>query len=305
VSPTLEIVLPVHNEQRALAAGVRALHDHLRRTCAIPWQITIAENASTDATPQLADELARELGEVAVLHVSAKGRGNALRTAWLSSRADVVAYMDIDLSTDLQALPELLGPLLAGRGDIAIGSRLLPGARVTRSLRREVISRAYNIMLRMLLGLTVADAQCGFKAARRDVIAELLTEVTDDDWFFDTELLYLAQRNRLAVREVPVHWVEDRDSRVAIVATALGDLRGIARLRRARTAGPARRRSGRAAEHPQRAGGAEVAPPPPAPAAPDAEISHDHTLRGRPREQRRDGRVRPSAALAARSRLAL
>jgi glycosyltransferase involved in cell wall biosynthesis len=230
----VEIVIPVYNEQRMLADRVRTLHHHIRREFTFPFRITIADNASTDATLALARELARELPEVAVLHLDRKGRGRALRAAWGRSEADVLAYMDVDLSTDLSALAELLLPLLEGRGDIMIGSRLAPGAQVTRSIKREVISRAYNLLLRVLLGVVFSDAQCGFKAGRREVIQALLADVEDEAWFFDTELLYAAQRNKLAIHEVPVRWVEDPDSRVALISTAREDLRGVMRLRAAR-----------------------------------------------------------------------
>ncbi len=140
--------------------------------------------------------------------------------------------MDVDLSTDLAALEPLLGPLLQKRADVTIGTRLAPGSEVTRGIKRELISRAYNILARTSLGLGVSDAQCGFRAARREAIAPLLSLVEDDGWFFDTELLWLARRARLSIHEVPVRWIEDRDSRVDIVATAREDLRGIARLRR-------------------------------------------------------------------------
>jgi glycosyltransferase involved in cell wall biosynthesis len=237
-APTVELVLPVYNEERILESSVRTLHAHLERHVPCTCQITIADNASTDATLAHARSLAEELEAVEVLHIERKGRGIALRTAWSASRAEVVGYMDIDLSTDLSCLPALLRPLLENRSDIAIGSRLAPGARVTRGLKRETISRSYNILLGSLLGLGISDAQCGFKAARREAIAPLLAEVRDDGWFFDTELLHLARRNRLAIHEVPVLWVDDPDSRVAIIHTALEDLRGIARLRReARAAG--------------------------------------------------------------------
>jgi len=231
--PAVEIVIPVYNEQRVLAASVRRLREHVLGELAIPFAITIADNASTDGTLDLALSLARELPEVQVLHLERKGRGRALRAAWSISRADVVAYMDVDLSTDLAALGELLAPLLDGRADLAIGSRLAPGAEVTRGIKRELISRSYNALLQTLLGAGFSDAQCGFKAGRRKVIQALLQEVEDDEWFFDTELLYRAQRNRLAIHEVPVRWVDDPDSRVKIIATAREDLRGIMRLRRA------------------------------------------------------------------------
>jgi glycosyltransferase involved in cell wall biosynthesis len=230
-------VIPVYNEQQQLEFSVRTLHDHLRRTFPGRFRITIADNASTDATLQCAQALADELDEVAVLHLDRKGRGLALRAAWQRSEAEVVAYMDVDLSTDLAALSPLLAPLLSGRSDLAIGSRLAPGALVERGLKRELISRSYNLLLKLLLRVGFSDAQCGFKAGRRDVVLALLEHIEDDGWFFDTELLFLAQFNRLAIAEVPVRWVDDPDSRVKIIATALADLRGIARLRRRRRRG--------------------------------------------------------------------
>ena len=183
--------------------------------------------------PAIARSLASRLEHVESLRLERKGRGHALRAAWSASEADVLAYMDVDLSTDLDALGDLLLPLLEGRADVMIGSRLAHGAEVTRGVRREVISRSYNILLRASLGLGISDAQCGFKAIRRDVLMPLLELVQDDSWFFDTELLYHARRSRLAIHEVPVRWVEDTDSRVRILATAREDLEGIARLRRA------------------------------------------------------------------------
>jgi glycosyltransferase involved in cell wall biosynthesis len=229
----VEIVLPVRNEQHALETSVRELHRSMRATFDFAFALTIADNASGDATRAIGERLARELPEVGLLHLRRAGRGNALRVAWQRSSAEVVAYMDIDLSTDLSHLPALLVPLIEGRGDIAIGSRLAPGACVTRGVKRELISRAYNVLLRAALGVGFSDAQCGFKAARRELVAPLLERVQDDGWFFDTELLYLAQRSRLSIHEIPVHWVDDPDSRVRIFSTALADLRGVVRLRRA------------------------------------------------------------------------
>ena len=248
----VDIVIPVYNEQRAIATSVRKLHRYLQGEFTFPFQITIADNASTDATLDRALQLAEELPEVDVLHLDLKGRGLALRAAWSTSEADVVAYMDVDLSTDLTALPDLLVPLLQGRADIAIGSRLAPGAEVTRGLKREFISRCYNILVRTTLGVGFSDAQCGFKAARRDVIVPLLELVEDDGWFFDTELLYCAHRSRYSLHEVPVRWVEDPDSRVDLFATALEDLRGVARLRRARSESASSARDGRTQPRPAR-----------------------------------------------------
>jgi glycosyltransferase involved in cell wall biosynthesis len=231
--PQVEIVIPVYNEQDVLAASVRTLHRHLTESTPFTFQITIADNASTDSTLAVAHMLAIELPAVGVLHLDEKGRGRALRAAWGTSQADVVAYMDVDLSTDLSYLRDLIEPLIEGRGDIAIGSRLAVGSRTSRSARREFISRTYNLILRVSLSAGFSDAQCGFKAGRRAVIQALLPQVQDEQWFFDTELLHLAQRSRFSILEVPVRWVEDPDSSVNILATAHEDLRGVMRLRRA------------------------------------------------------------------------
>ena len=226
----VEIIVPVYNEEAALGRSIRRLHDFLAASFPFTWRIVIADNASTDATPAIARDLGRELRGVSHLRLDEKGRGRALRAAWSASRAEVVAYMDVDLSTDLRALLPLVAPLLSGHSDVAIGTRLATGARVVRGPKRELISRSYNVILRTALRARFTDAQCGFKAVRREALPGLLDAVRDNGWFFDTELLVLAQRRGLRIHEVPVDWVDDPDSRVAIVKTAVDDLRGVARL---------------------------------------------------------------------------
>ncbi|WP_328534511.1 glycosyltransferase family 2 protein [Micromonospora zamorensis] len=229
----LDVVIPVYNEETDLGPCVRRLHSHLSEHFPYPFRITIADNASVDDTLTVAHGLAGELPGVEVLHLDAKGRGRALSAAWSASSAPVLAYMDVDLSTDLAALLPLVAPLISGHSDLAIGTRLARTSRVVRGAKREVISRAYNLLLRGALAVRFSDAQCGFKAIRADVAVELLPLVRDTGWFFDTELLVLAQRAGLRIHEVPVDWVDDPDSRVDIVATALADLRGMGRLGRA------------------------------------------------------------------------
>jgi len=227
----VEIVVPVFNEEVALESSVRRLHRFLSAEFPFTWRIVIADNASTDGTPAIAQRLAAMLPGVQSLRLERKGRGRALRAAWSTSEARVVAYMDVDLSTDLRGLLPLVAPLLSGHSDLAIGTRLAHGARVVRGPKRELISRSYNSLLHAVLRARFSDAQCGFKAARTDALgAGLLDAVRDDGWFFDTELLILAQRRGLRIHEVPVDWVDDPDSRVKIVRTALDDLRGVARL---------------------------------------------------------------------------
>jgi glycosyltransferase involved in cell wall biosynthesis len=228
--PTVDIVIPVYNEERDLAPNVRRLDAYLGEQFPLPARITIADNASTDGTWKVATLLAAELPRVRLLHLNQKGRGRALASAWLVSDATVVAYMDVDLSTDLSALLPLVAPLVTGHSDLSIGSRLVRGARVVRGAKRELISRCYNLLLHVALGVRFHDAQCGFKALRAEVARRLLPKVEDRNWFFDTELLVLAERAGLRIHEVPVDWVEDGDSRVDLLATALEDLRGIWRL---------------------------------------------------------------------------
>src|SRR5215475_1366636 len=224
-----EIVIPVRNEERDLAPGVRRLEAFLGEAFPFTARITIADNGSTDGTWAQARALAAELPLVRAVRLARPGRGGALREVWAASDADVVAYMDVDLSTGLNALLPLLAPLLSGHSDVAIGTRLARGARVARGLRRELISRAYNLLLHATLGTTFSDAQCGFKAIGAAARA-LLPLTSDTGWFFDTELLVLAERAGLRIHEVPVDWIDDPDSRVNLIGTALADLRGIARL---------------------------------------------------------------------------
>jgi glycosyltransferase involved in cell wall biosynthesis len=229
---TVEIVIPVYNEAAGLADSITTLHDFLSDPKRMPfgWRIVVADNASTDGTLEIAGELARALPATHVVHLDEKGRGRALRAAWASSSADILVYMDVDLSTDLKALLPLVSAIASGHSELAIGTRLAPGSRIARGAKRELISRIYNTILRTVLRARFSDAQCGFKAIRADVARELLPYVVDQAWFFDTELLMLAQRRGLRIAEVPVDWVDDPDSRVDIVATAAADLRGVGRI---------------------------------------------------------------------------
>jgi glycosyltransferase involved in cell wall biosynthesis len=230
--PQVDIVVPVKNEERDLAPSVRRLVAYLRDSFPFTARVTIADNGSTDGTWAIARTLCEQLPEVRAVHMELPGRGRALRAIWSESDADVLAYMDVDLSTDLNALLPLVAPLLSGHSDLSIGSRLARGSRVIRGPKREIISRCYNLILRASLGAGFSDAQCGFKAINRDAARALLPLTEDAGWFFDTELLVLAERAGLRIHEVPVDWIDDLDSRVDIVATAVADLRGIVRVSR-------------------------------------------------------------------------
>lgn len=232
-SQTLDIIIPVYNEERDLGPSVAKLRAFLRENCPYKWRIVIANNASTDRTLEIAKELESQYpSEVTYVHLDQKGRGRALKKAWLASNADVVAYMDVDLSTNLNHLMPLVEPLFRGEYHVATGSRLMSGSRVKRQFKREVISRGYNLIVKLMFPRRrFSDAQCGFKAMTRRGVKDLIPHVEDNRWFFDSELLLRAEQQGYKIWEVPVEWIEDLDTRVKIVSTAAEDLQGLWRVR--------------------------------------------------------------------------
>jgi glycosyltransferase involved in cell wall biosynthesis len=231
---SVDIVIPVYNEERALPVSIPALCRYLESYIPYRWSVTIADNASIDRTLEVATNLAAADPRVKVLHLEEKGRGRALKAAWLASEADIVSYMDVDLSTNLSSFMPLIAPLATGHSEVAIGSRLSKGAVVTRQWKREVISRTYNLMIKLAFRNRFSDAQCGFKALTREAAETLLPLVENNQWFFDTELLLLAEEQGLRIHEVPVDWVEDLDTRVKIVSTVMEDVKGLWRVRKER-----------------------------------------------------------------------
>jgi glycosyltransferase involved in cell wall biosynthesis len=236
----VDLVIPVHNEERVLEPNIELLLDYLRREFPFACRVVVVDNASTDSTGSVAERLAARNPEVHSLRLDRKGRGFALKSAWTASDADVVSYMDVDLSTNLESFLPLVAPLMSGHSEVATGTRLAHHAHVRRRLKREVLSRTYNGLIHAMFRVGFSDAQCGFKAVRADVSRRLLPLVQDEGWFFDTELLLLAERNDMRVHEVPVDWIEDLDSRVDLVPTIAGDLAGLWRMRWAFWAGRGR-----------------------------------------------------------------
>jgi glycosyltransferase involved in cell wall biosynthesis len=228
----LDIVIPVYNEEHVLEGSIDTLRSYLRESgFPYTWRIVIADNASTDGTRALADRLAGLFDDVEALQVPQKGRGRALRTAWLESDADAACFMDVDLSTDLAALLPLARAVLEEGYDVSTGSRMTRGSQITRSLRREITSRGLILLIKLLFLSKLSDTQCGFKAITRQAARELVPRVENNEWFFDTELLLLAEKGGYRVKDVPVRWVEDPDSRVNVLKTVLEDLAGLLRMR--------------------------------------------------------------------------
>ena len=232
-SNTLDIVIPVLNEEKALENSVHTLVLFCQNNIGhYDWVITVADNGSTDQTLQIAEMLSEQYSRVRFIRLEERGRGRALKMAWSQSEAAILAYMDVDLSTDLNCLPQFLEPLNSSKFQIAIGSRLISGSKVVgRSFKREFISRCYSILFRTMFFVSFKDAQCGFKAISRQVAQEVVPLIKNNGWFFDTELLILAEKNGYPVLEIPVKWVDDPDSRVDILKTAVEDIKGLLRLR--------------------------------------------------------------------------
>ncbi|MQF69326.1 glycosyltransferase family 2 protein [SAR202 cluster bacterium AD-804-J14_MRT_500m] len=231
MGPTIDIVIPVLNEEKALPQCVMILSEFLRENLPDnPWKVIIADNGSTDNTRAVSEMLAQRYLGVSYVYIPQRGRGRALRMTWLESNADIVGYMDVDLSTNLSALPKLIQSIEEGC-DIAIGSRLVQGAKTSRSFKRELISRIYNFIVQRMFFVSFHDVQCGFKIISRHATKALVPLVRNNNWFFDTELLLIASNLGFRINEVPVEWVEDPDSRVKVVKTAWEDFRGLLRLR--------------------------------------------------------------------------
>jgi glycosyltransferase involved in cell wall biosynthesis len=256
-------MIPVLNEAHVLERSVETIREFLRDHLSYEWRIVVVDNGSRDGTGDIAAALARKHDDVAFYSLSKPGRGSALRHAWTRSKADVVCYTDVDLSTELAALPKIVDAILVDGYDLSTGSRLLRESRTRRSFKREVISRIYNLLVKAVLFTSFSDAQCGFKAVSRRVVERVVPEVKDGSWFFDTELLVLSEKWGYRIRDIPVRWIEDDDSRVRIIRTAWDDIKGVFRVRWRlwrEALSPAARHTARAFRRDAALGAAQAAP---------------------------------------------
>jgi glycosyltransferase involved in cell wall biosynthesis len=230
--PKVQLVIPVLNEAKSLERSVRRVREFLGASFPYRWEVFVADNGSSDGTQEIAARLSEEFDDVGYFSIPQRGRGRALRKAWTESDADIVAYTDVDLSTELEALEKLCRAIHEDGYDLATGSRLMRESRIKRGLKRDFISRCYNLFIKCVLFTRFSDAQCGFKAVSRSVVREILPQVKDEAWFFDTELLVLGEKQGYRIKDVPVVWIDDEDSRVKIVSTAWEDIKGVFRVRR-------------------------------------------------------------------------
>jgi glycosyltransferase involved in cell wall biosynthesis len=236
------ITIPVLNEENELEKNIKILADFLAKNLKYDWEIEIADNGSIDKTQEIGERLAREKsgktllrqgfeGHVKYRRLEERGRGRALKKSWSGSDAEILSYMDVDLSTNLKSFPPLIDKIISG-ADVATGSRLLKASRTKRQIKREILSRGYNLLVKLMFQNKFSDAQCGFKAITKKAAAALLPKIENDNWFFDTELLLLAERAGFKIAEVPVEWIEDLDSKVKIFKTVMEDIKGLIRVKR-------------------------------------------------------------------------
>jgi glycosyltransferase involved in cell wall biosynthesis len=232
---SIDIIVPVYNEEKCLAENIEKLRQFLIQSMSsYSCRIVIVDNGSIDGTLAEARDISTMHPEVTLMHLDVKGRGYALRQAWQKSSADIVSYMDVDLSTELSDFPRLVSAIAQDGYDIAIGSRHLPNSRVKRSFKRTLLSGSYNLLRRAMFRTTFRDTQCGFKALRREVAIKLIPLVKDQAWLFDTELLILAEKQGYRIKEIPVIWTEDMTSTVNILPTVAEAIKCLVRLRKSR-----------------------------------------------------------------------
>lgn len=226
----ISIVLPVFNEEKVIEQNVDEIRNFLIQNLEHDFEIIIVDNGSKDSTLDKIKKICNRYSYVNYIHIDERGRGRALRKAWSENSSDIVSYMDIDLSTSLNAFPRLI-KAIEDCYDIAIGSRFVKGSNIKRSFMRGFLSRGYNLLLKLFFNTSFSDAQCGFKAIRKSVLEEILDDVKDQKWFFDTELLIKAERKGFRIKEVPVNWTESRNSKVNILKTIVDYIKSIIRLR--------------------------------------------------------------------------
>ncbi|MEO8295417.1 MAG: glycosyltransferase [Gemmatimonadota bacterium] len=229
--PLVDLVIPVLNEAHVLEKSVTTVREFMAGYPDVRWRVVVVDNGSTDGTDLVAIKLTERWSDVRFVQLPQRGRGRALRHAWTQSEADVMCYTDVDLSTELAALPRMVHSILDDGYDVSTGSRLMRESRTQRKFKRDFISRTYNIFIKIVLFTSFSDAQCGFKAVSKKAVAELVPQIVDQSWFFDTELLVLAEKQGYRIKDIPVTWIEDDDSRVKIAKTAWEDIKGVFRLR--------------------------------------------------------------------------
>ncbi len=226
----ISIILPVYNEEECLEKNTETVLKYAKKFYE-NFEIVITDNASIDKTLDIAKKLSKKYKEIRYIHLDQKGRGRVLKKAWNESKADILAYSDIDLSTDIKAIKKLTDAIDQGY-DIATASRHSKQSQLDRTFKREILSKGYNFLLKLFLNTKISDAQCGFKAVNRRVVKEIIPLVKDNEWFFDTEMLILAERKGFRIKEIPVKWVEHAGSTVHIKKTVTDYLKSVFRLRK-------------------------------------------------------------------------
>jgi len=233
----LNITLPCYNEERILKSNILRVFNFLKENVASDdWQIIIANNQSTDKTGQIGEELEKKFESIKHLEIFQKGKGVAIRESWQRFPADIYIFMDTDLATDLEALPRLIRAVKEEKFNVAIGSRFHPQSKVKRKLVRKIISFSYNLLRKILIGSKITDAPCGFKAVDKKIIQNILPQVKDEQWFFDSELVILAEKGGYKIKEIPIKWEDIREkedkSKVNTISLSLDYFKKLIKLKK-------------------------------------------------------------------------
>ena len=225
----IEITIPTYNEGKIIEKNIDKLFNFLDNS-KLDYNVTIANNASKDNTLIIAKKLARKYKKLIVYHTDKPGRGNALKEVWKKSKADILCYMDADLSTDLPHLNSMVE--LFPKYDIVLGNRLSKYSRTNRRIYRTLLSKGYNKIAKYILRIKTNDLQCGFKGIKKKVFMDIVNYTSDDNWFFDSQLIVWGEKKGYKIAEIPIKWIERKASKVKIRSTVTNYLKNLWKLRK-------------------------------------------------------------------------
>ena len=232
MKPKLLLMLPIYNEEEQLESSMRTVFDYATKNLSeYDWRVHVGDNASKDKSKEIYTKLHNENPTRFTFRtLDKKGRGLNLRDSWLKEEYDIAIYMDVDLSSDINAVKNMVDQIRDRKADLSVGSRLLPASKVIgRKLLREITSRGYVFIIKTLASTKISDFQCGFKAISKELALKIVPEVEDNTWYFDTELILLTEKSGYKVYECPVRWTDDPGSTVKVWKTATDDLKGLYR----------------------------------------------------------------------------
>lgn len=228
-TPFLSIIIPAYNEENRLPNTLEQIFSFLSKQN-YSYEVLVVENGSADRTFEIAKEFTKQFDKLIVIHEENRGKGNAVRRGMLEAKGEYRFICDADLSMPIDELNKFLPPQL-NDFDIAIGSREAKGAiRFNEPRYRHLGGRAINFLIQLLILPNLNDTQCGFKCFQAETAESLFRQQTLMGWSFDFEILYLARRKKLRIKEIPIHWYFDANSKVNAIRDALVMIADIFRI---------------------------------------------------------------------------